>query len=177
MSMDLAQSQIAKDVYQNLCGNLEELVKVYRSLLELVRKEKELLIEADLNLLTDCNHQKETLLHKIKALETQRGQLAQEFARQLGLDGSEIRLLEIARKCSEEKAEKLRSIHAALDIILKRLVDINKENEVFAQSALKNLNGAVDDIKDSLTGKPTYEKRGKKSYGPDKSGHIVSRQA
>lgn len=173
MSTELAQDQ----TYHSLCGNLEELIRVYRLLLEIVRKEKDLLVQAQVDQLNECNHQKETLLHKIKGLELQRMQLAQEFARQLGLDINEVRLLEIARRCSEEKAERLRGIHAALDVILKRLVELNKENEVFAQSALKSLNGAVDEIKGSLSGSSTYEKKGKKNYGPDKAGNIVSRQA
>lgn len=163
-------------LYLRLVDNLDELIKVYRGLLDIVRKEKELLLAADVEALNESNHNKENLLVKVKNLEGLRVRYAKEFSLEVGADPDDIRLLEIARKCSPEKAEKLRSVHAALDLILKRLMELNRDNEQYAQTALKSLNGAVGEIKGTLSGKNTYEKKGKMSYGPDKAGNLVSRQ-
>ena len=55
--------------YQNLEKVLEGLVKSYRKLLDIVRKEKDLLLEAKVDELVLNNQEKEEALEKISALE------------------------------------------------------------------------------------------------------------
>ena len=65
----------------------------------------------------------------------------------------------------------------ALDILIKRITDINKENEEYASSALATVNGALGNIKDSLSGKKTYGGKGQVKQGPQVSGNFVSKEA
>lgn len=163
--------------HQKLVGNLEDLTKLYRTLLDFVRKEKDIYVKADLKDLHEINLQKEALLMKIKMLDTLRLKHAQELAGLIGADVENPRLLDIAKHMTGPASDRLRSLHSALDLLLKRLTDINKENEQYAQKALQTLNGAMTDIKDTLSGKTTYEKKGQIKQGPDKSGHFVSKEA
>jgi flagellar biosynthesis/type III secretory pathway chaperone len=55
--------------YDQLVIVLEDEVKVYRVLLDLVRREKEILTSTKLKDLEDCNRQKEILINKVKGLE------------------------------------------------------------------------------------------------------------
>lgn len=171
--MDASQEK----AYQKLSTNLEDLIKNYRSLLDLVRKEKDLLISAEIEKLIESNKNKEALLYRLKGLDSGRERYAQEFAHLLGADVKSPRLLEIAQKVGGPTGDKLRNIHSTLDILIKRVSELNKENETYAQSALQNLNGAVGNIKETLSGKKTYEKKGKMAYGPEKSGNFVSKEA
>jgi hypothetical protein len=50
---------------ERLILNLEELTKHYRLLLELVRKEKQVLIDANTEQINEVNFQKEILITKI----------------------------------------------------------------------------------------------------------------
>lgn len=163
--------------YLKLLSNLEDLTKLYRSLLEMVRKEKEIYVKADLNDLHEINQNKETLLMKIKMVDTLRMKHAQELATILLADPENPRLLELAKRIGGEQGDRLRSLHSALDILLKRLTDINKENEEYAQRALATLSGAMNNIKETLAPKKTYAKHGQLKTGPEVAGNFVKKEA
>jgi hypothetical protein len=165
--------------YQKLVANLEELTKLYRSLLDIARKEKELLIAADIKKLDENNKDKEAILYKVRSQDAARERYAKEFAHQLGLDNTlNHRLLDLAKALHGTEAEKrLRTIHSMLEMVVSRTSQINKENEEYAQSALSALNGAMGNIKETLSGKKTYARQGKMEYGPEKAGNFVRKEA
>lgn len=175
--MNMNTESMKDRLVAKLVFNLEELVKYYRQFLDLARKEKELLLNSqDLESLTENNHQKETLITKIKSMDALRFRYAQELCVYLKIDSESPRLLEIAKYVSAAESERLRNLHSALDIVINRLVVINAENEKLAQSGLKFINGAVDTLKSALGGKKTYEKKGGYKVGPDQAGHFVNKQ-
>lgn len=162
---------------EKLILNLEELTKNYRQLLDLVRKEKQLLIDANTDLINESNHQKEILLNKIQELDARRVDFASEVAIKLNIAKTEARLLNIANHIGGVEGDKLRSQHAALEMIMNRLAVINKENAYYAEAALQAVGQALDSIKDTLMGQKTYQNKGKYQKGTDKSGHLVSKEA
>lgn len=163
--------------FDKLVTNLDEMTKQYRLLLECVRKEKDLLIQSDIESLNQSNATKEQILTKIKSIEALRINYAAELAQVVGASVTEPRLLEIAQKIGGAEADKLRSVHSALELLTKRLIDFNKENATYAESALNTVSSAMDNIKDSLMGSKTYQKKGTYQQGHDKSGHLVSKEA
>ena len=84
--------------FQKLEANLEELTKIYRSLLDIVRKEKELLLKADRDALDESNKLKEDLLFKLRAQDSLRSRYAMDLANLVGADAENPRLLELAQK-------------------------------------------------------------------------------
>jgi hypothetical protein len=175
--MDASHSTL----YQNLNSNLDELVKLYRNLLDLVRKEKELLLQVDLNPLNESNKIKEALLLKIRATDMVRERYARELAREVGADIKNPRLLEIAQKMLNKgqaaEAERLLKIHGVLVLLIERVSEINKDNAQYTESVLKSLNLALGEVKTTLGGKKTYERKGKMNEGPNKAGNFVSKEA
>lgn len=162
--------------YDKLYETLEEQIRVYRHLLEVVRKEKEILISAHLDDLNENNKTKEAMLLKIKGLESIRMRAASELSQELGLSPDQPRLLDIATQLGNEAGEKLRNLHAVLDLLLKRIQELNKHNETLVQSALNNITGAMKAIRDTLQDKPTYQRKGEISEAPA-SGQLVSKEA
>ncbi|HRO67521.1 MAG TPA: flagellar protein FlgN [Pseudobdellovibrionaceae bacterium] len=171
--MDAAQAQII----QNLVTNLEELTTLYRQLLEVVRKERDLLIAADLRGLDENNSLKDSLIMKVRLADQLRLKRAEEAAAGVGADPRNPRLLEIARRLGGPEADRLRVLHGTLDTLLRRIADLNKDNEEYANSALKTLRGAMDEIKGTLSGKKTYERKGNYKLGPETTGNFVSKEA
>lgn len=163
--------------YDRLVNNLEELTKLYRQMLDLVRKEKDLLIAADLEKLEQSNQSKEDLLYKVKTCDSFREKYAKELAYAINADTAQPRLLELAQVVGGAAGDRLRAIHATLQLLVGRVQAINKENEEYASSALGNLNGALNDIKGTLSGKKTYGQKGQMSHGPDRAGNFVSKEA
>lgn len=166
-----------KRSFDRLITNLEEITKQYRLLLDCVRKEKEFLVQSDIDKLNESNTVKDQILAKIRSIENHRILAAGELAGHVGANTEEPRLLEIAQKIGGPEGDRLRTIHSTLELLIKRLVDINKDNAVYAETALIVVNSAMDNIKESLMGQKTYQKKGSYQQGYDKSGHLVSKEA
>lgn len=159
-----------------LVGVLEEQIRVYRHLLDVVRKEKDILVAANLDDLNENNRTKEAMLIKIRTLEAQRLEAAGQLYQSLNLQGEHPRLLEMARHLDNASADKLRNIHSVLELLLKRVQEYNRQNEALVQSALNNITGAMNEIKGTLSDKPTYQKKGEVE-GVTQAGQLVSREA
>lgn len=173
--MDVAA--LKKLAYEKMISNLDDMLKNYRQLLDIVRKEKDLLITSNIDQLNENNNTKEQVIIKIKALDAVRMTYASELAHLVGADTAQPRLLEIAQKIGGAEAEKLRTMHAALEMVIKRLSEINKTNVVYAESALQTVNSALENFKDALIGpQKTYQQKGKYKQ-PEQSGHLVTRKA
>ena len=162
---------------ERLISNLEELTKNYRQLLDLVRKEKQILIDANVDLINASNLQKEILINKIQELDVHRTNYANEVAEKLNIAKSEARLLNIANHLGGPHGDKLRSQHSALEMLLKRTAELNKENATYADAAVQTVGKALDGIRETLMGQKTYQNKGKYQTGADKSGHLVSKEA
>ncbi len=162
---------------EKLISNLEELTKNYRQLLDLVRKEKQILIDANVDLINASNLQKEILIDKIQELDAHRSTYAVEVAEKLNIPKADARLLNIANHLGGSHGDKLRSQHAALEMLLKRTSELNKENATYADAAVQTVGKALDGIRETLMGQKTYQNKGKYQTGADKSGHLVSKEA
>jgi len=164
-------------LFSALVEGLDELVKVYRTLLEVVRREKDLLIASDLEELNENNNAKETLLSKTRQLENSRLKLARDLASALGTDVESPRLLEMAARMPRtEQGDRLRSLHAVLDLLLKRVAETNRQNEHLVQSALENISGAMDSLRSGLQEKPTYARQGALAPAIAEGGNLVRKQ-
>ncbi len=170
-------NQELENNFSKLAANLEDQVKIYRHLLEVVRKEKEILISANLDELNENNKSKEAMLLKLRAHEVHRVRLAAELSTSLGLSAEAPRLLEMANYLPGEAGERLRNLHSVLNLLIKRVQEYNKQNENLVNSALENITGAMKAIRDTLKDKPTYEKKGKKETKDAPVGRLVSREA
>ncbi len=164
-------------LFDKLVKNLEDLTKNYRLLLDCVRKEKDILIASQIEKLNENNVLKEQLLMRIKSLDGLRVNYASELAQLIGADSAFPRLLEISQKMGGPEGDRLRSIHSTLELITNRLVQINKDNAQYAESGIKIVTSAMENLKEILMGQKTYKKKGGYQQGPDTSGHFVSQEA
>ncbi len=163
-------------VYTDLVSCLEDLVKIYRSLLEVVRREKEILVESRLDELNENNKAKDTLLVRIRSLENSRTKLARDLAVLTSSDVDQPRLLELASNMPKEQGDRLRNMHSVLELLIRRVSEVNKTNEELVQSALRSITGAMEAIKDGLAPQTTYGQKGSLT-GKTEGGALVSREA
>lgn len=175
MSEAIPMKEKREEVYKNLVQILEDEIKIYRSLLDLVRKEKEILISARIDDLSENNRAKELLILRSKGLDKLRESQSRELAKLVGADHEAPRLLDIAAKMESQKNDQLRAIHTTLELLVKRIKEINGANESLVQSTLKVVNGALGAIRDTLQPKATYAPTGDISKKENVSGHFVSK--
>ncbi len=163
--------------YDNLICSLQQIIKVYRGLLDNLRSEKNILIQADLNDLNKNNVAKEKLLVHVGRLEKQRVLLTKEFATVIEFNSEDPRLLDIANHLGGESGDKLRNLHSVLVLLLKRVKEHNDQNDVLVRSALENVTGAMKSIKETVSEGSTYKRKGNVLKGTTQSGRLVSKEA
>lgn len=166
------------ECYNNLVQVLEEEITVYRHFLDLVRHEFNILVESKLDALIENNKSKDAMITKLKGLERIREKRARDITMALGMvQGADpITLLQIASKLEMSQGDKLRTIHATLELLIKRTKENNAKNEVLVQSALTNIKGALENLKHSLQDKNTYKSEGQVAEGPVAPGRFVSKE-
>ena len=171
------------ECYNNLVQVLEEEITVYRHFLDLVRHEFNILVESKLDALIENNKSKDAMITKLKGLERIREKRARDITMALGMypsgmvQGADpITLLQIASKLEMSQADKLRTIHATLELLIKRTKENNAKNEVLVQSALTNIKGALENLKHSLQDKNTYKSEGQVAEGPVAPGRFVRKE-
>jgi hypothetical protein len=163
---------------QPLVNLLNELCNLYQELYKNLQSEKKFLVGADLQGLTENNKSKEALLYKIRALDRQREKLAISLALALSMSAEDARLLKLAGKLQGEDSVTLKSFHKKLSGIITQVTDYNIENAQYAESALRVFDGAMSEIKQTVSTKPTYGKKGKMSDSSEtNSGNFVSKEA
>lgn len=168
--------ELQKRAGEKLTQNLEDLVKIYRSLLDLLRKEKEFLLKSDIDALNESNQTKDKLLLKMRSLDALRVNYAVELSKLVGADDKQPRLLDIARRTDAVLSERLRSLHSSLEMLLQRVSELNKENSEYCESALTMVDGAMKSIKEAVTGKKNYGPKGKiQSHNSQANGSFVSK--
>jgi hypothetical protein len=167
--------------FQSLSKTLQELNLVYCALFDLLVRERDFLISADVKSLDESNRTKTAILNKLKLLDFERETKAEKFSVLVGVEGHSPRLLEIVKKCQkkghESESKKLLDFHSGLRLIIERVTELNKDNEVYALSGLNALNRALAEVKETLSGKKTYEKKGMLKKGPHQAGNFVSKEA
>jgi flagellar biosynthesis/type III secretory pathway chaperone len=85
-------------------------------------------------------------------------------------------LLELAANLPKEQGDRLRNMHSVLELLIRRVSEVNKANEELVQSALRSITGAMEAIKDGLAPAPTYGQKGAPVAKPE-GGALVSREA
>lgn len=170
--MDLKSDEL----YDNLMDCLDSLVKVYRSLLEIVRREKEILVSSKLDDLTENNKAKDAMLVRIRSLENTRMRCARDLAQVVNGDVEAPRLLDIAVRMETTRGDKLRNMHSVLDLLVRRVAEVNKQNEDLVKAALSTITGAMEAIRDTLQEKPTYARKGAMAAGQNQGGSLVRKQ-
>lgn len=166
----------SRELILKLDSNLDDIIKVYRHLLNVVRKEKEILIAADLDELNTNNKSKETMLLKARSLEETRQSIVKELALSEGLS-EDIRLKDLALHFGGAEGERFQKVHAVLNLLITRVREHNQHNEQLVNSALDTVTGGMQSIRESVGAKRNYKKGGKLNEAQPGSGRLVSKEA
>lgn len=173
--MDQFATQADKQ-YKQLTTCIDEIIKIYTLLIETLHSERDILIGTDIEKLNEITQAKETILMKLATLENIRVKIARELAQVIGANFEVPRLLEIAAKLPPAFGTKLKDQHAVLDLQVRRVNEINRDNEELVRSALTHVQGAMNAIRDTLVDNKTYKKDSAINKNP-KAGRLVSREA
>lgn len=163
-------------VYQNL----SKMLGLQRRLLELVRVERESLVQADRQVLAKIVQLKQNLVEEIYQAESERLKLTGDLAVWLKRPLRELtlpQLIIVIQGIDLKLAEQFRSTYHALTILVQRIRDQSRDNEQVIERSLSNILQMKKNILDESTGKArTYTSQGQSSSrGP--SHHLISKEA
>ena len=163
---------------KQLIQTLENLVQVYRNLLNIVKKENDVLSSTQFSEIEQINFSKEKLLLKVRELEIQWQKSADLLAQRWRLPNSKPSLLELANHPRATQGPKLKKLRQVLNELIERVFDWNKKNASLIKTTLSHITGAMDSITEFLNENPRYGSQGSmSSENKDAQGRLVQREA
>lgn len=159
-------NSIFQDLYEVFCSESE----CYEVMLDLVRNEREVIVDDDIEKLSRITKKQEEIISELKSLEEDRVALVDELARQSRIKISQDKislkyLIEVAEEPYSSKYTKLRkNIKELLDEIRK----VNKRNLQIIQKSMDTFDTTIELLLSAMNPAQTYSKSGEL----DKSGSI-----
>jgi flagellar biosynthesis/type III secretory pathway chaperone len=163
-------------IYQNL----QKLTGLHRQLMDIVRVERDSLIQADIKGIESAIVTKQKLIEDIYQTETARLKLTAELAVTWKRPYRELTLPNIiiaVQGIDPKGAEQLRSVFNTLTVLIQRITAQNQDNRSLVERSL----GHVHNMKRNILGEATprsstYTPQGQKTNGPV-TQRIISREA
>lgn len=165
------------DIHQSL----QALIGLHRQLLEVVRKEREALVQADLAGIQEATFTKEALVEQIRAEDSRRARALAEISLALRMPVRELSLgnLVITVQGSHSaQAEQLRSSFNALQVLTRRIAEQNQYNRELIERSLEHVHNMKQNVLgESVPAAGTYGAQGQKLNRGASGARWISQEA
>ncbi len=162
--------------------NLHDLLGLHRQLLEIVRQERQALIDVDIDEIQNFTYSKEAIIETIKHTESERLKIITGFSLSLKIPVKELSLSKIIITIQSnypEQAERLRGSLAALSVLVERVATQNKSNNQLLNTALEHVRVMKSNVLGERNAKSSvYTAKGKKSMSVrSENNNFISKEA
>lgn len=158
----------------DLLDLLETIFQLHRALFEILQKERQALIDLDLDGIGTYCKKKENQILRIKILEEQRLQIMGQLAGRLHETRSDLSLTRLAEKVNILYAQRLMDAAAALMSIARDIKSLNEANKSLISFSRDMLSGSMALFENLLSPEPVYQKNA--HLGPrEPSGRLLTR--
>ena len=127
---------------EQLISLLKQETEIYRSMLDVVDRERDAAVRSDLDALQQTAFEKENLIAEIHQKETLRRQSVLDLAAALGISDQNLTLTQIVHGVDEPHAGALRGVNDNLSAVLKKLQTANERNKLIVEHSLALLRGS-----------------------------------
>ncbi len=159
---------------------LQKLLGHHRQLLDIVRIEREHLVQVNHLAIQTIIVRKQNEIEAIGQIETQRVKLVSDLGQLLGKSPTDLTLpkLIIEVQASNPKlAEQFRSTYNALTVLIQRITGQNRDNQKLLQRSIENIYEMKKNILGVASGNAgTYSQQGQRVTGASPR-HLISREA
>jgi len=154
---------MVNSIVNELIGVLNGECEIYKEILSLAYKKKEIIIKGRVTELENLVKLEQSLLVKVGKLDRQREDLTRKLTELLGIDESEATITNICSKLDKNEADQLLAIKETFQDVLQELRDVNELNSRLVKNSLDyinfsiNLLGAAGNLNNSYmeTGQPS----------------------
>ncbi len=163
-----------------LLADLSDLLRrefdTYRSLLSLLQKERQIVVDFSTEDLIQTNKEKENLVLKIRILEESRVVLLEKLADNMGVPPEALTLSALEQRVKEPFVTQLSTHRSNLSAILQSIREVNEGNRVFLQHSVDFVKGSLALIRHLTASNPKYMATGILD-GDRLDGRFVSEKA
>lgn len=160
-----------------LIGILNQEYDYYQDLRELAADKKEMIIENEVEQLSEIIEEDEDIVKQLEQLEEERNQLISELGADYEIGKKQITFQDLQEHLPADKKQQLEDIRGQLLTVIEELDRKNDENRQLLEEAIKLNNFSFEMMSRVL--EPESQTYNNKSEGdnPDKSNHIINRRA
>ncbi|RMF06630.1 MAG: flagellar protein FlgN [Candidatus Neomarinimicrobiota bacterium] len=134
---------LMEDLFEPLVHSLEEELRVYGELVQVVQDKQEVIIAGDLDRLRHLVGEEQRLLAEAKAAEKHRKEAVRTIALARDLQEESPRLTDILPASPEPYRTHLQHLRQNIQSRLNRLFLVNQENELLINTSLNHIRGMV----------------------------------
>jgi len=159
---------------ERLLEILEHELEAYEVLEGMIVKEREVLRHPDAEKIEELLGGKAQIVTQIHRLEGDRRRLTSDIAASQGLEGENVRLLEMLREIPAPLAGRLKEVRDRLFSKATRVNEENERNQKHIHELLSVVNGVVDTIRSAFAKPAVYGQRGKLNGTRVDGGEVLS---
>ena len=161
-----------------LTGLLKRQISLHRDLMDLVKREREHLVKADIKAIGDATFEKEALVAEVQKSEIDRGRWITAVAAHVAEEPETISLERIIGIYGEEHREQLQSLRATLRVLISKIRELNLDNAELTRNALTEAQVMKQNALGMTADRANvYGPKGKMGGGKDRSSRMVSSEA
>ena len=162
-----------------LYQNLQKLVGLHRRLMDSVRNEHDILVQADVKAIQEMTTEKQMLLESIRLAEVDRIKSVELLSSEWSIPVEELSLSRVIvqlQGTDQKQAEQFRSTLNALTVLIQRITEQNLENRKLVEASLQHVHRMKRNVLGA--GAPrasTYTAQGQPAQGNGPS-RLISRE-
>ncbi len=158
---------------KELIAVLESQTKLYRTLLEILHREKKVLVSADIRDVNAVRQEKDAILSRVHDMDNVRNDIIRRISEQLGCPPQGLTITQLAQRV--EAPFSLSLIQCATDIfaLIEDIRNANDINKSLITHSLQLIRSSIHMLVQAITPSPVYFRSGR-MYQEELCGAMVS---
>jgi flagellar biosynthesis/type III secretory pathway chaperone len=147
-------------ILKQLIDLLEQETELYRLMQAVIEREKDAVIQSDLNSLHETGTDKDKILRNLQIKEEKRHRLVDDLADRLGWDARDLTLTRISQLVDEPYAAELKRLNEDFSSVLFQVQTSNQRNKQIFEHSLGLVRASLNLLNEGLSPGAVYYRSG-----------------
>lgn len=160
-----------KPLLDDLQTILLDEIDLYRELLSILQKEKEVMIDVSADKIMKCIKEKETLGLKLRMLEDYRITVVKRLSEKLNIPEEDIKLSRLSEIVDEPYSSQFKRYSSDIRALTMSIEEVNRYNKEFIERSLVSIRSSLSILNLLNSSNPTYLQTGE-VQGEEQNGKV-----
>jgi len=151
---------IDMNMMTNILNLLEAETDIYRSLLGVLNRERDAVVDSRFEELNEASKEKENLLLQIRILEEQRIQITEKLAGMFECPTWDLTLSRLSALVEKEYAVQLDKYRTNMSVLIRDIENLNNQNRELVSHSLDLVNGSISILERLMASERIYHNTG-----------------